>query len=95
MPVYLPVPSHVDEPLNAHEYTDVLSRVAADHQAVIMQRGGADLVAIIPLDYLEVLQDTLAMQEAERISGELDWNRLVKANAPPQEWFDCDEPKPF
>ncbi len=93
--MHLYEPSHVDEPINAHDYANVLSRVAADHQAVIMQRGGADLVAIIPLDYLEVLLDTLAMQEAERMSGELDWDALRKAKTPPQEWFDRDEPKPF
>jgi hypothetical protein len=95
MTMHLQEPTHMDEPLEAQEYADVLSRVAADHQTVILRRGGTDLAAIIPLDYLEVLLDALAMQEAERISGTLDWDRLVKANAPPQEWFDRDEPKPF
>lgn len=93
--MHLQEPSHVDEPLDSQEYADVLSRVAADHKAVILQRGGTDLVAIIPMDFLDVLLDTLAMQEAERISGELDWDGLVKANSPPQAWFDRDEPKPY
>jgi hypothetical protein len=88
-------PSHVDEPQQAQEYADVMSKVAAEHHAVIVRRGGADLAAIIPLEYLEFLLDSLAMQEAERIAAELDWDRLVKANPPPQAWFDRDELKPF
>jgi hypothetical protein len=95
MTMHLQEPSRLDEPQQAQEYADVLSRVAADHQAVILRRGGTDLAAIIPLEYLEVLLDTLAMQEAERISAALNWDGLVKANPPPQEWFDRDEPKPF
>ncbi len=95
MTMHLQEPGRMDEPIEAQEYADVLSRVAANHEAVILQRGGTDLAAIIPLDYLEVLLDTLARQEAERISGTLDWDRLVIANTPPQEWFDHDEPKPF
>ena len=88
-------PNRVDEPQDAKAYADVMSRVVAEHKAVVVRRGGNDLAAIIPMDYLEFLLDALAMQEAERISGELDWDRMVKANPPPQEWFDRDEPKPF
>jgi hypothetical protein len=95
MTLPMQTPSRVDEPQQAQEYADVISKVAIEHHAVIVRRGGADLAAIIPLEYLEFLLDALAMQEAERISGKLDWDRLVKANPPPQAWFDRDEPKPF
>ncbi len=63
----LPVltPGHVDEPQASEEYADVLSRVAADRRPVIVRRGGADLAAVVPLEYLELLQDVLARQEAD------------------------------
>ncbi len=95
MSLSLLTPSHVDEPQGAQDYADVLSRVAADGTPVIVRRGGADLAAVIPLEHLELLQDVLARQEAERLAARLDWDRLVKASPPPQSWFDRDEPKPF
>lgn len=85
----------VDEPQAAQEYADVLSRVATDQKPVIVRRGGADLAAVVPLKYLELLQELLARQEAERLAAQLDWDRLVPASPPPQTWFDQDEPKPF
>jgi hypothetical protein len=88
-------PGRVDEPQRTEEYADVLSRVAAERQAMIVRRGGADLAAVVPLEYLELLQDVLARQEAERLAAQVDWDRLVEASPPPQEWFDRDEPKPF
>ncbi len=88
-------PSHVDEPEHAREYAEVLSRVAADHQAVIVRRGGADLAAVVPLEYLELLRDVLTRQEAEQLAGRLDWENLLKTSPPSQEWFDSEEPKPF
>ena len=88
-------PGHVDEPQQAHEYADVMSQVAADHKAVILRRGGKDLAVIIPLEYLELLQDALAMEEAQRLLKSMDLARMAKENPPPQSWFDGDEPKPF
>ena len=88
-------PGHVDEPQAAQGYAEVLSRVAADRKPVIVRRGGADLAAVIPLEYLELVQDVLARQEAERLAGKVDWDRLVKGSPPPQSWFDEDEPRPF
>src|SRR5690349_9166510 len=88
-------PDHVDEPQLAQEYADVLSRVAADRQPVIVRRGGEDLAAVISLEHLELLRDILARQEAERLAMQIDWDRVVKAYPPPQEWFEGDEPKPF
>jgi len=95
MTMQLQEPGHVDEPQEAKDYADVISKVASDGHAVIVRRGGADLAAIVPLAYLEFLRDELARQNAARISAGLDWDRLVKTNPPPQEWFDRDEPKPF
>jgi prevent-host-death family protein len=91
----LPEPGRVDEPRVAKEYSDVLTRVASDHRPVIVRRNGADLAAVVPLEHLELLQDLLARQEAERIASQLDWDRLVKTSPPPQAWFNGDEPKPF
>jgi len=91
----LPEPGRVDEPRAAKEYSDVLTQVACDHKPVIVRRNGADLAAVIPLEHLELLQDLLARQEAERLASQVDWDQLVKKSPPPQGWFDGDEPKPF
>ena len=88
-------PGHVDEPRAAQGYADVLSQVANNRRPVIVRRGGADLAAVVPLEYLELLQDLLARQEAERVAAQIDWDRLVPSSAPPQEWFDADELRPF
>jgi hypothetical protein len=93
----LPVltPDRVDEPQQAQDYANVLSRVAADRQPLVVRRDGADLAAVVPMEYLELLQDLLAREEAQRLASEIDWDRLVKTSPPPQAWFDGDEPKPF
>lgn len=88
-------PSHIDEPQFAQESAKVLSRVAAERHPIIVRRDGADLAAVIPLEYLEILQDVLARQEAEQLAGQLNWDQLVKTSPPPPEWFAGDEPKPF
>jgi len=95
MTVYLREPTHVEEPEQGKEYAEVLSRVAAQRQPVIVRRGGTDLAAVIPLEYMEILQDVMARQEAEGIAAQLDWDRLIRNSPPPQSWFDADEPKPF
>jgi hypothetical protein len=91
----VPEPTHIDEPQLAEGYADVLSNVAAQRRPVIVRRGGEDLAAVIPLEYLELMQDSLARQEAERVSRLLPWNALLKNAHPPQQWFDQDEIKPF
>lgn len=88
-------PGRVDEPQAAQEYAAVLSRVAADRKPVIVQRAGADLAAVVPLEHFELLQDVLAGRMAERRASQIDWDQLVKTRPPPQSWFDGDEPKPF
>lgn len=88
-------PDHMDEPQAAQDYAEVLSRVAADRKPVIVRRGGANSAAVIPLDYLELLQDMLARQEAQQLLAQLDWERLLKTSRPPQSWFEGDEPQPF
>ncbi len=95
MSLVLQQPEKVDEPAEAKGYADVISRVAAEGQPVIVRREGTDLAAIVPLAYLEELLDKLAMDEAQRILKKLDLRRLAKENPPPQSWFDGDEPKPF
>jgi hypothetical protein len=95
MTLPLPELGRVDEPQQAQEYADVLSRVATERRPVIVRRGGTDLAAVVPLEYLEVLQDVVARREAERLAAQLDWDRLVKTSPAPPDWFDADEPKPF
>ncbi len=95
VPSLLAEPGRVDEPRAAQEYSEVLTQVASEHRPVIVRLNGADLAAVIPLEHLELLQDLLARQEAERLAGQVDWDRLVKTSPPPQSWFDGDEPKPF
>jgi hypothetical protein len=86
-------PIRVDEP-PSQEFSAVLTRAAMDHRPFIVRRGGEDLAAVIPLEYLDVLRDALARQEAERLASQIDWDRAVKNSRPPQEWFD-DEDNPF
>jgi hypothetical protein len=95
MSVLLQQPEKVDEPAEAKGYADVMSRVAAEGQPVIVRREGTDLAAIVPLSLLEELLDKLAMDEAQRIAKTIDWEKVRKECRPPQEWFDRDEPKPF
>jgi hypothetical protein len=94
-------PGHVDEPQAVQEYSDVLSQVAIDGKPVIVRRNGADLAAVIPLVYLELLREVLARQDVEDLANQIDWNRVPKTHRPPQEWFDdtdnpfeVEEPKP-
>lgn len=87
--------NHVDEPQALQEYADVLSRVAADRQPIVVRRDGADLAAVVPLEYLHLLQDVVARHQAEQLAAHLDWERLVRISPPQQSWFDEDEPQPF
>ncbi len=84
----------VDEPSSSQEFSAALTRAATDHRPVIVRRDGADLAAVIPLDYLDVLREALARQEAERLASQIDWDWAVKNLRPPQEWFEADD-NPF
>ena len=95
VPSSLSEPGHVDEPREAQAFSDVLSRVASDHQPVIVRRDGEDLAAIIPLEHLELLREVLARPDVEQLAAQIDWDRMVKSYPPAQAWFDGDEPKPF
>jgi hypothetical protein len=92
-PTILPEPARVDEPQQAGDYAAVLSRVAANHQPLIVRRGGEDLAAVVSLEHLDFMREVLASQEAERLAGQLDLAHLVQA--PPAAWLADDEPKPF
>jgi hypothetical protein len=87
-------PGRIEEPRESPEFSDALTRVAADRRPVIVRRGGADLAAVIPLEYLDLLREVLARQEAERLAAGIDWERALKASRPPQAWFDDDD-NPF
>ncbi len=86
-------PRHLDESQFGESSADVFSRVASEHRPVIVQRGGLDFAAVVPLEYLDLVQDSLARQEAERLAAEIEWTK--RSSGPPQEWFEGDEPKPF
>src|SRR5438094_7129863 len=94
-PSLLDEPGRVDEPHGAQAFSDVLTRVAAEHRPVIVRRNGADLAAVIPLEHLELVREVLARQEVAELAKQIDWERARQALRPPQQWFDGDEPKPF
>jgi prevent-host-death family protein len=84
----------VDEPRAVEAYSDVLSQVATNGKPVIVCRNGTDLAAVIPLEYLELLRETLARQESEKRAEQIDWDRVPKTHCPPQQWYD-DTDNPF
>jgi PHD/YefM family antitoxin component YafN of YafNO toxin-antitoxin module len=88
-------PKHVDEPSGNQGYADIVTHVAADRQPVVVRRGGSDVAVIIPMELLEMLQDVIAREEAERISRTVNWKGLAKTSPPPPGWFNREEPKPF
>ncbi|MCI0462066.1 MAG: type II toxin-antitoxin system Phd/YefM family antitoxin [Gemmataceae bacterium] len=87
-------PGRVDEPRAAQEYSQVLTQVASEGRPVIVRRNGADLAAVIPLEYLELLREIVAHQEVERLAAQIDWDRARAMPRPPQSWFD-EEDNPF
>jgi prevent-host-death family protein len=93
-PVSQTEPAHIEEPRALEEYADVLTRVATDRRPVIVRRNGADLAAVVPLEHLELLQEVIARQEAERLAAQIDWDRASQSRRPPQQWFDDDD-NPF
>jgi hypothetical protein len=95
LPSLLDEPGRVDEPRAAEEYSRVLTQVAAEGRPVILRRNGDDLVAVVPLQHLELLREVVGRQEVEKLAAQIDWDRMPKTLRPPQEWFDNDEPKPF
>lgn len=86
---------HVDEPQQVQDYWGLVSRVATTQHPVIVRRGGADVAAVIPVEYLELLREFLAQQEAEQRSAQVDWAQMARVSPPPPQWFEGDEPKPF
>jgi PHD/YefM family antitoxin component YafN of YafNO toxin-antitoxin module len=94
MPSLLDEPSRVDEPRAAREYSEVLTQVASEGKAVIVRRNGADLAAVIPVEYLELVREILARQEVEKLAAQIDCKGAGKTLRPPQEWFD-DTANPF
>jgi PHD/YefM family antitoxin component YafN of YafNO toxin-antitoxin module len=94
-PILFTEPQRVDEPRAAQEFSDALTQVAAQGKAVIVCRNGADLAALIPLEHLELVRETLARQEVEKLAAQIDWERARTTLRPPPEWFEGEEPKPF
>lgn len=88
-------PNRVDEPRAADEYAAVLSQVAEDRQPIIVRRNGEDFAAVIPLDHLQLLRETLAQKEAEETAVKITWDRIPASFRPPQSWFDDEDDNPF
>jgi hypothetical protein len=53
------------------------------------------VAAVIPVEYLELLREVLAQQEAEQRAAQVDWGQMARVSPPPPQWFEGDEPKPF
>lgn len=86
---------HVDEPQKVQDYRGLVSRVATTQHPVIVRRGGADVAAVVPVEYLDLLRELQARQEAEQRAAQIDWARVAQLSPPPQQWFEGEEPKPF
>jgi ABC-type histidine transport system ATPase subunit len=91
--ILLAEPGRVEEPHAVQEYSDVLTKVAAEGKAIVLCRNGADLAAVIPMRQLELVRALLARQDAEQLAAEIDWAKF-SASQPPQDWFD-DADNPF
>lgn len=94
-PSQLTEPDRIDEPRIFEDYAHVLSRVATDRRAIIVQRNGTDLAAVIPIEQLELIREMLAQQEVESMASKMDWEAIRKASPPAATWFEGGEPKPF
>lgn len=94
-PSLLEEPRRVDEAEAAHEFSAVLTRVAAERRTVIVQRNGEDLAAVIPLEHLACIREVLAQREVEQLAGQINWSQARRSLRPPQSWFEGEEPKPF
>jgi hypothetical protein len=88
-------PDLVDEPQEAQGYRSLVSRVAATQHPVIVRRGEMDVAAVIPVEYLKLLRELWAQQEAEERAAQIDWAKMAQDSPPPQQWLEGDEPKPF
>ena len=88
-------PDLVDEPQEVQDYRGLVSRVAATQHPVIVRRSGADVAAVIPVEYLKLLRELLAQQEAEQRASQIDWAKMAQDSPPSQQWFEGEEPKPF
>jgi hypothetical protein len=85
----------IAEPTTVPEFSNTLSRVAADGCALIIQRDGRDIAAVISIDQLEMLKDAEAREHAELVASQINWQEYGASHPPPQAWFDGDEPKPW
>lgn len=85
----------VDEPKGAGDFAAALSQVAAARQPVIVRRSGHDLVAVVPLEHLELINEGLARQGVEEAASRIAWDRVPRNLQPPQSWFDDEEDNPF
>src|SRR5688500_14501115 len=94
-PATIGEPLRINEPTAAPEFSDALSRVAADGRPLIVQRNGQDVAAVISMEQLRLLNDAAAREHAESLASEIDWSEYAASHAPPQSWFDGEEPKPF
>lgn len=87
-------PGRVDEPVEAQEFSQVLTQVASQGRPVIVRRDGADLAAVIPMALLELVREFVSRQEVEQLAAQIDWKESSSKQRPPQEWFD-DQDNPF
>jgi hypothetical protein len=81
-------PPRVDEPRESQAFSEALTRVAVERLPVIVRRDGEDLAAVVPLEHLELLRETLARQEVEKLAARINWDQAVKTLRAPQSWFD-------
>jgi prevent-host-death family protein len=88
-------PIHVEESQFVSGCSQVLNQVASDQRPVIVQREGVDVAVVVPVEFLELIRDSLSRQAAERIASKIDWHAASEALTPDPAWLEGDEPKPF
>ena len=78
-------PDRVSEPRTSQEFSTMLTRVAEDRRPLIVLRDSKDLVAVIPLEQLELLCEHL----------QIGWGGTPKTPLPGTSWPENDDSLPF
>ena len=75
---------HISASKVRQNFSDILNRVAYRGERIVLRRRGKDLVAVVPLQDLEFMDeleerlDLEAAQKALREKGTIPWEKLKK-----------------
>jgi hypothetical protein len=88
-------PVRVAEPQTVNGFSDLLTRVAVEGRPVIVCRNGQDTLAVVPPQWLDMLQEIQGRREAEELAVRIDWSQARNTLRPPEQWLEGEEPRPF